>query len=427
MKTFRSFITEKYSEEHAHRKLWNHFISHGKHGKEVRQAILDKEYDKALEIMSTEVQYSKTDPKHPLHFDNAKRGFSVKKGKQDTDLDGYHKELDDAVRGVHALASQKKLRGAVEGRHSARVTGGSDPNAKLSRTFKSGGGKNATPKGDLEIFNADNPKERRGISMKKGGGAQLASMESGEFLATYKAAAKAYTKRFHGEKSKEERKKIQQDIMNRANRVADANVNMKTAGRDEKQSLKVSAQDVLDGMHDTHPNLTRLVSQISTSGDAKFGGRNAPGTAGIVLTGATKKSDATAKPAEQQASARPRQALPKGNKPNAKGETRPGNVKVDYRPAPQQQQAAPQQQEPTERQQKIMALRQQYAQQMMANQQAAAAQQQAQMQAAQQQAAKAAQSERERIASLPRRHQATALRNSQTRNSTSDQISQHMS
>ena len=420
MKTFRSFITEKYSEEHAHRKLWNHFISHGKHGKEVRQAILDKEYDKALEIMSTEVQYSKTDPKHPLHFDNAKRGFSVKKGKQDTDLDGYHKELDDAVRGVHALASQKKLRGAVEGRHSARVTGGSDPNAKLSRTFKSGGGKNATPKGDLEIFNADNPKERRGISMKKGGGAQLASAESGEFLATYKAASKSYVQRFHGDKSKEERKRIQQDIMNRANRVADANVNMKTAGRDEKKALKVSAQDVLDGMHDNHPNLTRHVSQVSTSGDAKFGGRNAPGTAGIVLTGATKKSDATAKPAEQQASARPRQALPKGD-------NRPGNVKVDYKPTPQQQQAAPQQQEPTERQQKIMALRQQYAQQMMANQEAAAAQQQAQMQAAQQQAAKAAQSERERIASLPRRHQATALRNSQTRNSTSDQISQHMS
>jgi hypothetical protein len=74
-----------------------------------------------------------------------------------------------------------------------------------------------------------------------------------------------------------------------------------------------------------------------------------------------------------------------------------------------------------------MALRQQYAQQMIANQQQAAAQKQAQMQAAQQQAAVQGQSERERIAKLPRRHQATALRNSQSRNSTTDQISQHMS
>ena len=107
--------------------------------------------------------------------------------------------------------------------------------------------------------------------------------------------------------------------MNRANRVADANVNMKTAGKDEKQALKVSAQDVLDGMHDKSSKPTRLVSQISTSGDAKFGGRNAPGTAGVVLTGPSKKSDPTAKPAEQQVSARPRQALPKGD-------NRPGNV-----------------------------------------------------------------------------------------------------
>ena len=401
MKTFSAFIAEKYSEEHAHRKLWNHFISHGKHGKEVRQAILDKEYDKALEIMTNEVQYSKTDSKHPLHFDNAKRGFSAKKGKQDADLDTYHKELDDAVRGVHALAAQKKMRGAVEGRHSARVTGGSDPNAKLSKTWKGAGGKNVTPKGDLEIYNAKNPKERRGISMKKGGGAQLASAESGELLATYKAASKSYAQRFHGDKSKEERKKIQQDIMNRIGRVADANVAMKTAGRDEKQALKVSAQDVLDGLHDTHPNLTRHVSQVSTSGDAKFGGRNAPGTAGVVLTGATPKSAATAKPAEQQASARPRQALPKGD-------NRPGNVKVDYRPAPQQQQAAPVQQEPTERQKRIMQLRQQYAQQMIAK-----AEQQGQQ-------------ERERINKLPRRHQATALRNSQTRNKLAGELQSHM-
>lgn len=412
MKTFSEFITEKYSEEHAHRKLWNHFISHGKHGKEVRQAILDKDYDKALEIMTTEVQYSKTDPDHPLHFDKAKRGFSVKQGKRDTDLETYHKELDDAVRGVHALASQKKLRGAVEGRHSARVTGGSDPNARLSRTWRGAGGKNVTPKGDLEIYNAKNPKERRGISMKKGGGAQLASAESGELLATYKAASKSFVQRFHGDKSKEERNRIRQDIMNRIQRVADANVAMKDAGRDEKQALKVSAQDILDGLHDNHPNLTRHVSQVSTSGDTKFGGRNAPGTAGVVLTGATPKSAATAKPAEQQVSAKPRQALPKGD-------NRPGNVKVDYRPAPQQQQAAPVQQEPTQRQQQIMALRQQYAQQIAANQQAAAAQAEAQRQAA-------AQKERERISKLPRRHQATALKNSQTRNSTTDQISQHM-
>ena len=87
--------------------------------------------------------------------------------------DSYNKELRDAVSGVYALATQKKFRRAVSGQQPARVTGGSDPNAQLSRTWRSGGGTNRTPKGDLEVYNPRNPKERRGVSMKKGGGSQL--------------------------------------------------------------------------------------------------------------------------------------------------------------------------------------------------------------------------------------------------------------
>lgn len=335
MKTFAQFIvlTEKYSEEHAHRKLWNYFIAHPKHGKEVRDALLNKEYDKALELINTEVQQAKTDSKHPLNFSKAKRGFSVKQGKQSEDEESYNRELDDAIEGVHALASQKKMRGAVEKMHPARVTGGSDPNAKLSKNWKGAGGTNVTPKADLEIYNPKNPKERRGISMKKGGGAQLASAESGELLATYKAASKSYVQRFHGEKSKEERNKIQQDIMDKIQKVADMNVSMKSSsGDDEKESLKVSAQEIIDDLHTKHPQLTRQVSQVSTSGEKKFMGKNAPGTAGIVLTGKTSKTGATAKEAERQASAKPRQAKPKGS-------GRPGNVKVDYRPTQAQTKA----------------------------------------------------------------------------------------
>ena len=169
----------------------------------------------------------------------------------------------------------------------------------------------------------------------------------------------------------------------------------------------------------------------------------------MVLTGRTDRTAATAKSAEQQVSARPRQALPKG-------EARPGNVKVDYRPAPQQPQQGPDQTPQTPRQAKIAQLRQSVAdrqavaqqqaaaqqqvaaQQAAAQQQAMAQQQAAQQAVAQQQAAQqpspeeiarqqAAQKERERISKLPRRHQQTALKNSQARNSTTDQISQHMS
>ena len=122
--------------------------------------------------MTKEVNAAKEDPKHPLHFSKAKRGFA-KKGKQETDLDSYNKELNDAIGGVLSLATQKKFRGAVSKGFPARVTGGSDASAKLSKSWRSDGGKNATPKADLEIYNPQNPKDRRGVSMKMGTGAQL--------------------------------------------------------------------------------------------------------------------------------------------------------------------------------------------------------------------------------------------------------------
>ena len=325
MKTFQEFllICEKYSDEHAHRKTWNHFITHKKHGKEVRGHIEKGDHESALSHMKGEVEKAKSDPKHPLSFEKAKRGFS-KSGKTESDRENYHKELGDATHGVRALASHKKMKGAVDKGHPARVTGGSDPDAKLSKQWKSGGGSNKTPKGDLEVYNPKNKKERRGVSMKKGGGAQLASAEPGEMKATYKSAAKSYTQRFHGHKSKEERKKIQGDIENKSGTAAKLLARMKTGSEGGNELRKRSAQRKIDRLHGEHPQLTRHVSQVSTSGDAKFSGKNSAGTAGIVLTGKTNKSDANAKSADQQTSAKPRAAKPKGS-------NRAGNLKVDYK------------------------------------------------------------------------------------------------
>lgn len=329
MKVYKKFINEcyyifeKYSDEHAHRKVWNHFIVHKKHGSEVRTHLNSGEHEKALSHMKGEIEKAKSNPSHPLSFEKAKRGFA-KSGKTDADRKSYHKELEDAVHGVYALSTHKKIKGAVDSGHPARVTGGSDPNAKLSKGWKGAGGSNKTPKSDLEIYNPKNPKERRGISMKKGGGSQLASAEPGEMRATYRSAAKAYVQRFHGDKSKEERNKIKSDIENRANRASKLFARMKTGSDSGNDLRKRAAQRHVDKIHSDHPQMTRLVTQASTSGNTKFSGRNSPGTAGIVLTGRTSKTPATAKSAEQQSSSKPRAAKPKGS-------NRAGNLKVDYR------------------------------------------------------------------------------------------------
>ena len=331
MKSFVDFgfICEKLNKTHdedSQSKLWNYFIANSENTK-VRDLILNGEIEDAEKEIKKEVEKAKGDSNHPLNFKNAgDEEFAKATGRQSSDEEPYNKFLDDSVSGLMALAGQKKLRSAVEKGLPTRVTGSAT--AELSKKFKSAGGVDRTPKGDLEVYDPDNSKYRVGISMKKGAGAQLASAEGGEIKGMYKVAAKEYVKKFHGDKSKEERQKIEKEIMNDAERLSAIGRLQKSAGEaqdvdKQKQSLKNVSQGISDKLLDKYPQFERLLSQVATTGKGKFKGNQ--GTAGIVLTGKDKSKEATAKSAEQQKSARPRLALPKG-------ENRPGNLKIDYRP-----------------------------------------------------------------------------------------------
>ena len=332
MKTFREFIiiSEKLNktfDEDAHTKVWNYFISNPDYT-EVRDAIASGDREKALELMRAEIEKARGDANHPLNFSKAEdsefsiigTGKNKRANREAGDEEIFNQEIEKAVSGIKSLAGQKKFRDAVERGLPARKTGGSK--AELSRTWKGAGGTNATPKADIEIYDPDNEKNRRGVSLKKAGGSQIASAESGELQGTYKAAAKSFVQRFYGDKPKEERLKIEKEINDAARRVGEINTQQRTASDDDqKTELKDAGQEILDKLHDKYPNLTRLVTQASTTGDKKFRGRNAPGSAGTILTGDK------AKPAEQQPSARPRNA-------KSKGRGRPGNVKIDNKEAP---------------------------------------------------------------------------------------------
>ena len=341
MKSFVDFrfICEKLNktfDEDAHVKVWNYFISNPEYT-EVRDALKNKDKNKALELMRAELEKARGDSDHPLNFAKADdsefamtgKGKNKRVNREDSDEETFNVEIERAIGGVSSLATQKKFKDAVEKGFPARKTGASK--AELSKTWSSAGGTNTTPKADLEVYDPDNEKNRRGISLKKEGGSQIASAEGGELKGTYKAAAKALVKRMTDFKSKEERKEIEKEIMNAATKVADINDRARTADSDEKEKLKNSGQEILDKLHDKYPNLTRQVTQVSTTGDEKFRGKNAPGSAGTIVTGDK------AKPAQEQPSARPRNAKPKG-----KG--RPGNTKIDNKEGPtKSNQAQPQQ------------------------------------------------------------------------------------
>ena len=147
--------------------------------------------------------------------------------------------------------------------------------------------------------------------------------------ATYKAAAKTVSQRYHSDKPKDQRREIIKDIRRRAGKAARMLQRMQTGSSEGNEMRKRASQRIIDRLHKDYPNLTRHVSQAAASGDPKFGGRNAPGTAETILTGVYKDKPATAKPIEQQTSVLPRMAKPKGRK--ADGTYRPGNQKIDNR------------------------------------------------------------------------------------------------
>jgi hypothetical protein len=331
MKKFKEFIficekLNKTHDENSQSKIWNYFIANTDNTK-IRDLILSKDFEEAEKEIKKEVEKAKKDPDHPLNFNNAgEEEFAKAQGRETSDEEPYNNFLDDSISGLLALSKQKKMRGAIEKGFPSRVTGSGA--ADLSKKFKTAGGVDKTPKGDLEIYNPDNPKDRRGISMKKGAGAQLASAEGGELKGMYKIAAKNFVKRFYGNKTKEERQKIEKEIMDDAERLSAIGRLQKTAddapdSNKQKQSLKDVSQGISDKLLDKYPQFQRLLSQVATSGKGKFKGDE--GTAGIVLTGKNKDKEASAKPSEQQKSAKPRLALPKGK-------NRPGNLKIDYRP-----------------------------------------------------------------------------------------------
>ena len=332
MKTFQEFILicealNKTHDENSQSKIWNYFIGNPEQ-QEIRDLLLKKDYESAKILIRQEVEKAKQNREHPLNFQNAGEDeFSQKSGRQPGDERPYNKFLDDSISGLLALSKEKKIRKSIEKGLPTRVAGKSQ--AELSKRFNRDGGTDKTSKGDIEIYDPDNDKFKVGVSMKKGKGAQLASAESGELKGMVSSAARQYVKKFHSNKSREEKEKIEREIMGRIEKVSQNQIDMRTADRDTQKNLKISSQEVLDNLNNDYPQLTRIINQVATSGKGKF--KSQQGVADVVLTGKEGDVEASAISSERQKSSNLRAALPKG-KNKSTGVSRPGNTKIDYKP-----------------------------------------------------------------------------------------------
>lgn len=323
MKGFKQFISEQtilteekvgaYSDEHAHARVWNHMTS------------LGIAHDK--KAMIAEFNKAKKDKKHPLHFDNAKDHEGFVGGKKTAaHKEAYHREHENAIHTVHALATHPEFKSAVKGKHQARVMGASS--GELSPLWKSHGAKNATSKADIAIIN---PKSEKGegirISMKKGGGSQLMSAGPEETAAVYHHAANEMLNTHPDYKKLPEKKKkeIHAGIMAHVATIGKSLNAMKTAPREKLAGHKNKAQNAIDTVHNEHPSLNHFIRKEATTGKGKFG-EGSPHAASYIVKSAAGKKEPVVKNVDDMdfSGPKPRAALPKGT-------GRSGNVKVDER------------------------------------------------------------------------------------------------
>ena len=288
MKSFEDFIFEcyfnnfsfslfegKYSDEHAFRKVWNHFITHRKYGKDVRNLINAGKYDEAKEAMEKEIAASKTDPKHPLSFGKAKRGFE--KGKDNNASQSqstYYDELKLAPDSVVAYTKGRRGKSAANRSTAyAKVEGGATP--PTTRMWKDVVGKEAdTSKRDISIADTKDKKFGQGISLKQGGGSQTLSAEPEEVRGLFQASAKKYIEKLKKDgASKEEIKKFEADVESNISKYIRAqSLKISPTENKTKNDKRLSiAQSAVDSLVKNYPGFDRLVDKEAAGGEQKFG------------------------------------------------------------------------------------------------------------------------------------------------------------
>jgi hypothetical protein len=322
MKSFRKFIFEcyfknfsfflfegKYSDEHAFRKVWNHFITHRRYGKEIRDLINNGKYNEARESMEREIDAARGDKNHPLSFEKAKRGFE--RGKDDNpdlSLSTYYDELKLAPDSVVAYTKGRRGKSAANRSTAyAKVEGGATP--PTTRMWKDVVGKESdTSKRDISIADTRDRFYGQGISLKQGEGSQTLSAEPEEVRGLFQASAKKYIQQLkRNGASKEEIERFERDVESNISKYIRAqSLKISPTENKEKSDKRLSiAQSAVDSLVKNYPGFDRLIDKEAASGEQKFGTKVSAQldpesqefkdslTALRIKTGKVKKSDLT--------------------------------------------------------------------------------------------------------------------------------------
>lgn len=239
----------RHNEEHAVKKVWNHFSSK------------DAKTKKGLELhhMLGEIDKAEKDESHPLHIKNAEdhefagrvSGNDESKGdtgSRDRAKKSYYQNLRDAAHTVHAMKNHPDFHDHWKDGDTLEHSGKAKP--ELSEHYKKHGvrGAGATSKGDALILKSKKgTKGIKAISFKKTGGSQLMSSSPAEFHAIYSHAAK----------------KAKINTPENIKKLEKARQHLEK-GEHEK------ANKIVQKLHDDHPHLIHHVTEEALTGNGKF-------------------------------------------------------------------------------------------------------------------------------------------------------------
>lgn len=239
----------KHNEEHAVKRLWNHFSSGKGKGKS----------SMSLEDMHKEIDAAQTDRNHPLHIRNAEEhefsgrisGNNTKAGTTESRKRAkqtYYNNLRDAAHTIHAMRNHPDFADHWKNGDQLEHAGKAKP--KLSKHYTDRGvkGAGATSKGDaLIIRSKGKSKGVKALSFKKTGGSQLMSSSPAEFHAIYSHAMKRAG--IHSAEKEEVLKKARTHL---------------------EKGQHAKANKIIQGLHNKHPELIHHVTHEALSGQGKF-------------------------------------------------------------------------------------------------------------------------------------------------------------
>ena len=314
MKSFGDFIFECYNS--------GCFLYEGRYKQEsafirlFRQARGSKDWSKAAKLMDQgkekealelmqkvasslrkRISDARNNPSSPLNYGRSDAKEYVK-GKDDASEESFYDNLDAVADAVAHAPLEKKFRSAVTSKVflGRQLFGTGTDIGRLTQLAQDAGIKSQTSTADFKLSSPrDSTKGSVGGSLK-GGPAQIATAEPGDFRAAVQYAAQDYAEKEVPETERNYEKKRQEIIdrlVSSGNEIA-AQGESQRIPKDRKSENKpkvAKAQSVLTKMYDDHPGFDSILSKTFASGSHRFQepgtkpdpDKDVPGTASLMV------------------------------------------------------------------------------------------------------------------------------------------------